>query len=161
MILKLLIIISIIVIVAVISNMVQDYNRDRVEMSFRESMNLTELPVVTFYNGDKKLNFLLDTGANMCVINSNILDSLSYEDTSTKGTIHGIEGNVVDVDYISMSFTYKNKSYKSIFQALDMKEAFDRIKQESGVTIHGALGSKFFEEYKYVLDFKELIVYSK
>ena len=51
----------------------QNYNRKKVKMSFKESMNLTELPIVTFYNGTNKLNFLLDTGSNLCVINSNSL----------------------------------------------------------------------------------------
>lgn len=151
----------IVIIVAIIANGVQNYDRNKVEMSFRESMNLTELPIVTFYNGSTKLNFLLDTGANLCVINSRIIDSLNYKKLDEKGSIFGMEGNSVDIDYISMDFTYNSKSYSSSFQVVDMQEAFDRIKQESGVTVHGILGSKFFEEYKYVLDFKELIAYTK
>lgn len=161
MIFEVIIILVIVVIAAIIINGVQDYDRKKVEMSFKESMNLTELPIVTFYNGSTKLNFLLDTGANLCVINSRIIDSLNYKKLDEKGSVFGMEGNSVDIDYISMDFTYNNKSYSSSFQVVDMQEAFDRIKQESGVTVHGILGSKFFEEYKYVLDFKELIVYTK
>lgn len=161
MIFEVIIILVIVVIAAIIINGVQDYDRKKVEMSFKESMNLTELPIVTFYNGSTKLNFLLDTGANLCVINSRIIDSLNYKKLDEKGSVFGMEGNSVDIDYISMGFTYNNKSYSSSFQVVDMQEAFDRIKQESGVTVHGILGSKFFEEYKYVLDFKELIVYTK
>ena len=136
------------------------YNGKGSKMSFRESMDLTELPVVTFYNGTNKLNFLLDTGSNMCVINSRNIKSLSYTKLNGGGTIHGMEGNIVGVEYISMDFTYNDKLYTSTFQVVDMQDAFDIVKQESGVTIHGILGSKFFEEYKYVLDFKELIAYS-
>lgn len=161
MIFEVIIILVIVVISAIIINGVQDYDRKKVEMSFKESMNLTELPIVTFYNGSTKLNFLLDTGANLCVINSRIIDSLNYKKLDEKGSVFGIEGNSVDIDYISMDFTYNSKSYSSSFQVVDMQEAFDRIKQESGVTVHGILGSKFFEEYKYVLDFKELIAYTK
>lgn len=161
MIFEVIIILVIVVISAIIINGVQDYNRKKVEMSFKESMNLTELPIVTFYNGSTKLNFLLDTGANLCVINSRLIDSLNYKKLDEKGSVFGMEGNSVDIDYISMDFTYNSKSYSSSFQVIDMQEAFDRIKQESGVTIHGILGSKFFEEYKYVLDFKELIAYTK
>lgn len=159
MVLKLIFILIAITLVATIANIVQDYNKSKVKMSFRESMDLAELPVVTFYNGGRKLNFLLDTGANLCIINSNILNSLDYKNSEVKGAIYGMEGNTTYVDYISMEFTYKNKSYKSTFQVVDMQEAFDKVKQESGVTIHGILGSKFFEEYKYILDFKELIAY--
>lgn len=161
MVFEIIIILVIVAIIAVVSNGVQDYNRKKVRMSFRESMNLTELPVVTFYNGTNKLNFLLDTGSNMCVINSRNIESLSYTRLDEKGSIHGMEGNVINVEHISMDFTHNGKSYTSTFQVVDMQEAFDRVKQESGVTIHGILGSKFFEEYKYVLDFKELIAYSK
>ena len=154
------VVLSIVVLAALMVNKAQDYNRKRVKMSFRESMNLTELPVVTFYNGTNKLNFLLDTGSNMCVINSRNIKSLSYTKLNEGGTIHGMEGNIVGVEYISMDFTYNDKLYTSTFQVVDMQDAFDIVKQESGVTIHGILGSKFFEEYKYVLDFKELIAYS-
>lgn len=161
MIFEVIIILVIVVVAAIIFNGVQDYDRKKVEMSFKESMNLTELPIVTFYNGSTKLNFLLDTGANLCVINSRIIDSLNYKKLDEKGSVFGMEGNSVDIDYISMDFTYNSKSYSSSFQVVDMQEAFDRIKQESGVTVHGILGSKFFEEYKYVLDFKELIAYTK
>lgn len=161
MVLEIIVILSIVVIAAIIINGVQNYNRKKVRMSFRESMNLTELPVVTFYNGTNKLNFLLDTGSNMCVINSKNVESLSYTKLSERGSIHGMEGNAIDVECISMDFTHNGKPYTSTFQVVDMQEAFDRVKQESGVTIHGILGSKFFEEYKYVLDFKELIAYTK
>lgn len=161
MIFEFIMILAIIALVAIIANGVQGYDRKKVEMSFKESMNLTELPVVTFYNGLNKLNFLLDTGSNMCVINSKIVDSLNYRKLEEKGSVYGMEGNSIDIDYISMDFTYNSKSYSSTFQVINMQEAFDRIKQESGVTVHGILGSKFFEEYKYVLDFKELIAYTK
>lgn len=161
MILKIIVVLIIVVVVAIIINGIQDYNKKKIKMSFKESMDLTELPVVTFYNGRNKLNFLLDTGSNMCVINSRIVEPLNYTKLNGVGSIHGIDGNSINVEYISLDFAHNNKAYKSTFQVVDMQEAFDKVKQESGVTIHGILGSKFFEEYKYVLDFKELIAYSK
>lgn len=161
MIFEVVIILIIIVIAPIIINGVQDYNKKKVKMSFKESMNLTELPVITFYNKSTKLNFLLDTGSNECVINSKIIDSLNYTKLDKKGSVFGMEGNSIDIDYISIDFTYNNKSYSSSFQVVDMQDAFDRVKQESGVTIHGILGNLFFEKYKYILDFKELAAYTK
>ena len=161
MIFEVVIILIIIVIAPIIINGVQDYNKKKVKMSFKESMNLTELPVITFYNENTKLNFLLDTGSNECVINSKIIDSLNYTKLDKKGSVFGMEGNSIDINYISIDFTYNNKSYSSSFQVVDMQDAFDRVKQESGVTIHGILGNLFFEKYKYILDFKELAAYTK
>jgi predicted aspartyl protease len=164
MILQISIIILLIGILSVVINGVEDYCRDqdkKSKMSFKEAMDLVELPVVTFYNGNTKLNFLLDTGANQNVVNSHILDSLKYKKIEGNGSIFGMEGTAVEVDYISMEFVYNNNLYTSTFQVVDMQEAFDRVKQESGVQIHGILGSLFFQEYEYILDFQSLVAYSK
>ena len=50
--------------------------RKKVEMSFGEALDLTGLPIVTFTQGEHKLNFLLDSGANKSVINSDHLKAL-------------------------------------------------------------------------------------
>lgn len=138
-----------------------DRNNYLEKMSFKESMDLTELPVITFHNNGNKLNFLLDTGANKCVINKSIISNLDYTKINKTASVYGMDGNSVDVSFISMNFSYKKKIYSSEFQVIDMQAAFDNIKKESGVTVNGIIGSAFFEKYKYVLDFSELIVYSK
>lgn len=49
-----------VIILSIIINGIEDYCKQskRVNMSFKEAMDLVELPVVTFYNGNKKLNFI-------------------------------------------------------------------------------------------------------
>lgn len=136
-------------------------NRKRVGMSFKEAMDLVELPIITFYNGGNKFNFLLDTGANMSVIDSNVLDNFPHEDTKDGGIVWGMEGNKINVNYVKASLEYKGASYEDTFQVVDMGASFKAIKEESGVTLSGILGSSFFKKYQYVLDFNELIAYSK
>ena len=131
------------------------------KISFKEAMDLTELPVVTFYNNDQKLNFLLDTGSNDSHINSTVLPSLEYSSQNGVKRLIGIEGNPIEYGFCQMTITYKNQTFEGDFSITDLESAFNMIKQESGVQIHGILGSKFFQKYKYVLDFKELIAYSK
>ena len=133
--------------------------RNNSKISFKEAMDLVELPVVTFYNGNRKLNFLLDTGSNVSYINSSIISLLDHKKTDKKMDTIGIEGNKVSNQFCKMSVTYKNQVFEEEFSIADLDEAFSVVKQESGVQIHGILGSKFFERYKYVLDFKELIAY--
>lgn len=148
--------------VAFIANTIDDIRkRHNSKISFKEAIDLVELPVVTFYNGDKKLNFLLDTGSNVSYINSSIIPLLVYEKTDKEMNTIGIEGNKVSNQFCKMSVTYKNQVFEEEFSIADLDEAFSVVKQESGVQIHGILGSKFFERYKYVLDFKELIAYIK
>ena len=163
MILEIIGIMLAIFILAIIINGIEDYCKQhkKVNMSFKEAMDLVELPVVTFYNEGKKFNFLLDTGATISVIDSNVLDNFSHEKIETTGVLWGMEGNKIDVSYVRASLVYKDKVYEEDFQVVDMSASFNEVKAESGVTLSGILGNSFFKKYQYVLDFNSLIAYSK
>lgn len=129
-------------------------------MSFRETMDLCELPIVTFMNNGKKLNFLLDTGASKSVIHSGALDELTYKSLNKSGDLYGIDGKRQDASFISMSIEYKGKDYSEEFQSIDMSIPFSNLKSDFGVNLHGILSSTFFQKYRYVLNFDELVAYS-
>ena len=155
-------VVILVLVIVFITNTINDIRkRNNSKISFKEAMDLVELPVVTFYNGDTKLNFLLDTGSNVSYINSSIIPLLVHEKTDKEMDTIGIEGNKVSNQFCKMSVTYKNQVFEEEFSIANLDEAFGVVKQESGVQIHGILGSKFFERYKYVIDFKELIAYIK
>lgn len=152
----------VVIIIAIIINTIEGIRKENgSKISFRESMDLTELPIITFYNGDKKLNFLLDTGSNVSHINSSVIHLLDHTKTDQKTDTIGMEGNKVSNDICKMTVYYRNQRFEEDFIISDLNDAFDIIKQEDGVQIHGILGSKFFEKYKYILDFSELIAYIK
>ena len=73
----------------------------------------------------------------------------------------GIEGKYLDTEYIVMEFTYNGVKFDDLMQTVNMGEAFDTIKRESGVTLHGLIGNDFMQRFKYVLDFKDMIAYSR
>lgn len=130
-------------------------------MSFQNSMDLAELPVVTFRQGDKKINFLLDTGSNNCIIDSTSLKNLKHQPLDITNKVLGIEGIESEEKVCILKLNYKDREYNFPYIVKDMKPIFDSIKKETGVTVNGMLGSKFFNKFKYVLDFDELIAYSK
>lgn len=162
MIFEIIWVIILVLVISFIANTIDNVKKKNdSKISFKEAMDLVELPVVTFMNGDKKLNFLLDTGSNVSYINNSVLPLLVHEKTGKEMNTMGIDGNKVNNQFCKMSVTYKNQVFEDEFSIADLEEAFSVIKQESGVQIHGILGSKFFERYKYVLDFKELIAYTR
>ncbi len=159
MVLIALCVIFLIIAVAVTSVVIAGVRKKSSEISFREAMDLAELPVITFYNGDKKINFLLDTGSNISYLNESIVSSLVTESTGEESNIIGIEGNKVNCKICKMIIRRKNQEFEEEFSIADLDKAFSIVKKESGVQIHGILGSRFFEKYKYVLDFKDYIAY--
>lgn len=130
-------------------------------MTFQNSMDLADLPVVTFYQGNKKIHLLLDTGSNNCVIDSTFLKTIDHTMKEDKTKISGLEGNAQTAEICTLKISYKEREYEYPYVVQDMHKVFEDIKKSTGVTIHGILGSSFFNEFKYVLDFKELIAYSK
>lgn len=130
-------------------------------ISFRQGFDLTELPVVSLYHNDMPFNFLLDTGSNDSIIDSNALDRMEYTLLDREGQLYGMEGNAETVKVCNIVLSYNGKDYPYEYNIRDMSVAFSNIKAETGVTLHGIIGSKFFNKYKYVLDFELLVAYSK
>ena len=159
---KLIIIIAILIIFAVLLYLGHTSEKElNSQMSFRESMDLTELPVVTFYQGEKKINFLLDTGSNNSLLNAYCGLDIEFKGTDAKTEIYGINGEKIVAKCAKIKFSYKDFTFDYNFQICDLSSTFEAIKKETGVTIHGILGNQFFKEYSYILDFDKLVAYSK
>lgn len=133
--------------------------KDKTKISFKEGLDLTELPIVTFKQGDKKLHFLLDTGSNISYINSEVIKDLEVEDLNASSSTVGVGGDDMETKHYNIKIGYRDQEFVEEFGALDLSKAFASIEAEGGIRLHGILGNKFFEKYKYILDFKELIAY--
>ena len=130
-------------------------------ISFREALDLTGLPVITFAQGNNKFNFLFDTGATNSVINASVLDNIKHSVIEgAECEVYGIEGSIQKVNFVNIKFE-RDLTYEDNFQAVDMSSAFDQVKAETGVTVHGILGNTFFQKYKYIIDYVDMVVYSK
>ena len=72
-----------------------------------------------------------------------------------------MEGQTKQVKSCEITLYFGNKGYTYNYLINDMSQAFGQIKDSTGVNLHGIIGSKFFNKFRYVLDFAELIAYSK
>lgn len=131
-------------------------------MSFMEGLDLTGFPIVTMMNNGMKLNFVLDTGSVHSLINQSVISDLDYKNTSYVVTISGIDNaSREDEKTVRMKLLYKDKVTEGMFVVTDLSGVFDTVKKETGVQLHGLLGSEFFKENKYIIDYKEMVAYSK
>lgn len=130
-------------------------------ISFKQGFELTEMPICTLYQNGKLWNFLLDTGSNDSIIDANIIDQIEHTERKDKTELFGLDGHKHKVNMCDISLSYKNQKFPFCYLIKDMSGPFGLIKQDTGVNLHGIIGSKFFNKYKYILDFDELIAYSK
>jgi len=153
-------VISIILILIILEYILWSTNKTD-KISFKDSIKLTDLPIITFYNNDQELSFLLDTGANRSIIDISVLKECHYKRLEDCNKLTGLDGVEHVVNNVEMILHHGDKTYSEVFQIQDMSGVFDDIKKETSVPVHGILGNTFFAKYKYVIDFNSLAVYTK
>lgn len=135
---------------------VRKYNK----ISFKKSIYNINLPIITFYNNKRKLNFILDTGANQSVINERELNSCSYKKILDTQKTMNISGDTHIVEYmIYMNLQDKANMYDEKFQVSNLSKAFDILGKVYKMPIHGILGNTFFIKNKAILNFDSMEVY--
>lgn len=129
-------------------------------ISFRAGYDLTDMPIITVYQDDKKFNLLLDTGANCSTINADVLSELKHKKLDKKASAFGIGGEEQG-RYYEIPFAFNGVVYIYPYLAINHTSSFKEIKDSTGVTVHGIIGSAFFNEFRYVIDFDQMIAYPK
>ena len=75
----------------------QCYEVKKFKISFKEALDLCDLPVITLYQNGKRYNFLLDTGSNRSHISVEYIDELKIKYAKSSTQVSGIEGNSMEV----------------------------------------------------------------
>lgn len=130
-------------------------------ISFKEIIDLTGFPIITFWQKGRKLHFLLDTGSNDNIIDSDILKKLDHEMLEEERVLSGLDGIENKAKTCNLTLSYKSQEYPFTYLVNDMAPAFSTFKKEHHIQLAGIIGVKFFQKYKYVLDFADMIAYSK
>ena len=123
------------------------------------SLEKVGLPLIIVQVADNHLCLLLDTGATNNLIDLRVYEYLKghFEDLK-EGAMIGIDGAKKSTPKIKLSFTFEGQDYSPIFHVFDSSKAFDVIEKESGIQIHGILGSMFFLEHGWIIDFEKKVV---
>lgn len=131
----------------------------KAKISFKESLDLVGIPVITLLNEGTKYHFVLDSGADSCFIDSNLLPKDYVSPASTYAV--GFSGEASSVGFAKLVLTYKDEKFDIIFKTSDLSSTFKAIKEQTGVQLAGILGSDFLSKNKYVLDYAEMIACHK
>lgn len=136
--------------------------RKKAIMSFKESMNAAELPVITFKYKNKSLNFMLDSGSNASYIDAKVLKSLNVKTKKTNPTSIISGGSSVEVSSeIVLPIEALGIVFYPTLTVMNLSEQFALIKDMSQIEIHGILGNEMLGDNNFVLDFKDCIAYLK
>lgn len=157
MVLKLIVIFLLIIIIAVIANGIEDNHKGVVSIPFRDSFNHTGVPIATLKHNKKDFNFLLDTGGDYSYIDSSILDLLKPKSRS-KDSVSVVTGNgsMPTSGKVVIDLKCGHRNLEEEFIISDIRDNLDSA-FGSYCTVHGVLGSSFFNKYGCTIDFNKYV----
>lgn len=150
--------------VAGIANMLCIGKKNYNKISFKETFDLLNAPIITFnFNNIRKLHFLLDTGSNLSHIRPDVVDKLPLDiqkHNNSSMTASGV--SMVSKGKCSIPLSYKDKQYIANFLITEeVASSLGVLKRDFNLDVHGILGCDFLDKYNYVVDFKDLTAYSR
>lgn len=156
-----------VVAVLALSLIIMHRTSEDVLFDLQTSMDLIEIPVITVRANDncgRKLNFMLDSGCNICVLDMDTLKYLDYENADPgvdyldeSDTMYCAGGHVTIDQTVKFKISWREYVF-DVVSDVTYLQSLREIKEMKGVEIHGILGTDFMSKYGYILDFEKNVV---
>ena len=104
------------------------------------------------------INTAIETTVDIAMPNKNELAKREIPSSVVESWEKGGEGALDIANKIVELADQEEDKFEYIY---DLDEPFAQIKKETGVTVHGILGSRFFKQNESILDFCEFKAYFK
>lgn len=120
----------------------------------------TGMPLILTSGRKKNVCFLIDTGST-----HNTLFSFVYEhfkddfriiEENQKTMV--IEGRFQESTTVEGTLNFEGTEYTSTFAVVKANDTITQLQEDTGVQLHGILGSPFLKENKWKIDFEKMIV---
>ena len=123
-----------------------------------------QIPIIDIMLMGKYHSFLLDTGANNNALDREIYNQLKNEHNlkEAKEKIQILTSSHVTQEVrelVELPLIIENKELLFPFTITDLTILRKEVLTKAGAEVDGLLGSRFFDHYKWILDFKEWAVW--
>lgn len=120
----------------------------------------TSIPFITVKHNNIEFKLLVDTGASISLIDNNVLDLILHTKTgdTTGGIIYANNDTEDDIPIVEIPISIGETNFKEKFNAVDLQNMTQQIKECYGITIRGLLGSEFMSKHQFIIDFKEKVI---
>lgn len=120
----------------------------------------TSIPFITVKHNNIEFKLLVDTGASISLIDSNVLDLLLHTKTEDKtgGIIYANNDTEDNIPIVEIPINIGGVDFVEKFNAVNLQNMTQQIKENYDITIRGLLGSEFMCRNQFIIDFKEKVI---
>ena len=160
--LEVVVISCILLVIPALIVIISKIHRQKDNFSFKNAFKLTGLPILIFEQDETDLIFILDTGSSVCVLDESSISKLKdFKYLDREDNLVDVNGGKVKRRYGLFKFKCDNIDFENEFLISDLTNIRESVKEDSGVSIDGIVGSDFFSKYQYIIDFNKYIAFSK
>jgi len=130
----------------------------------KKVFNRTGMPVIDEVGIlGKYYSFIIDTGANECVITPDFYKELDKQmnvkiiNKQIQST--GVGGETAGTNLVCLPIDIGKDSIDIEFQVLDINGVLNFVNERAEIKAEGLIGSRLLNQLKYILDFDKLIMY--
>ena len=133
------------------------YEADRLQGEFYEFQkhDIVDIPYVTIEIQGHSLNMIVDTGCGSSILHKPAAESLGiqYTESNKRTTLSALTHETIDMKNVFVDYELNGEKVRDEFILYDA-DAFGNFDVMYGITIHGLLGTDFFNAHKCAVDFK-------
>lgn len=131
--------------------------------SFKSNEDIYKLPIVSMYEGEVKLNFLVDTGSTHSHLVPSILKQIHYtekDDVNTPFYGYGGPGDSVQSKIVTLKLNHNFELVEGDFMVHNtIEDSLDQaFSMYPNIKIHGILGNDFLKRNKYIIDYSDFSI---
>ena len=134
--------------------------QNKYRICFKEAYKRTDLPVISLKINGKYEWFLVDSGASCNLIKQSYFDTIKDkpEVTENKNGIY-TGSDQIKSEYCTFDLSYKKTKFNQEVFNIAQLNVFDINRSKYGMNIVGIVGSPFFNKYKWVVDFQDMVIW--
>lgn len=119
-----------------------------------QNFGIVDVPYVTINIQGVPLNMLVDTGCGISVIQKNMLEQLSWEESKRKVDLEALTPEKMPTTTISIPFTVNGREITDSFVVHEYED-LGNFQRNYGIALHGILGTEFLGKVNCKIDFRK------
>lgn len=134
-------------------NIMMYLKHHRKHISFQDTFSNTSLPIIPIQINGHTCNMIVDSGSTTSYLDLGLAHNLKMHMTKINIQTVYMNGRRSSSKMTDTNFECAGDKMHGVFLLNNLQNTFKTIAQDTGVEVHGILGSDFMEQHGWVVDY--------